>query len=103
MATHDPDRRNFLRDILWIESPCVECSQRSYSVLSIPFLQFRIYDVLAGQGIATCPNCGVEQQLGGAQKEMEDRVLLKRLDDSWCEICDLLDQSFAQLTTPPEK
>lgn len=68
-----------------------------------PQLKYSIYEMLEGQGVATCPTCGLEQQLIGEQYELDDRQLLVQLDSSWQKICDLLDLGLAELTTPPER
>ena len=104
MELNEPNPRNFLRDLLWIAWPCSRCVQQpGRSILSVPLLKFGLYDVLEGQGVAICPDCGLQQQLAGERNEIADRLLLRQLDSSWRKICDLLDAGLAQLTTPPEK
>lgn len=70
--------------------------------MGAPFLKYRLYDVLAGQGVTICPECQMQHQLGGETRELDDRELLAQLDTAWTKICDLLDIGGADLTTPPE-
>ena len=97
------DRREFLRDILWIQHPCLHCAQEPRGLLQIPQLKFSLYGFLSGQAIPNCPTCQEPLQLAGGSDELQDRALLADLDIAWQKICDLLDLGFAELTTPPEK